>query len=314
MLGSIIGDISGSHFEFQTQKGYTLPLYVKNSSSFTDDTALTIATIAKLTGQYSSFAEAYRSYYQLYSSPFSNGNTTIDMGYGALFTKWALSNSNSGYHSIGNGAAMRVSPIAYFATNIYDALRLAKESAEATHNTPEGIASAQSVTAAIFLTRLGIPPEQTANFCKRIANAHLGTKNPYSHTYDVHQLNRTYKFTALASKSVPQAIHIGLTSTSFEDAIRKSLYIGGDTDTIASIAGAIAEARHNIPDINESTGVFHPALLQLNYLREEDLDMIMQFYNEHVKNNIPYSTTRKGEKLSYASWWLADKIKIKIGI
>lgn len=314
MLGSIIGDISGSHFEFRAEKGYTLPLYVKNSSTFTDDTVLTLATIATLTGQYEGFCQAYRAYYHRYCSPFSNGSTTVDMGYGSLFTKWALSNSDSGYKSIGNGAAMRVAPIAYYCTNIFEGLRLAKESAEATHNTPEGIASAQIVTAAIFLSRLRIPTEEIASFCRQIASSHLGVKNPYAHSYNVHQLHKSYKFTALASKSVPQAVHIGLSATSFEDAIRKCLYIGGDTDTIASIAGAIAEARHNIPEVTKNSGTFHNAFLQLSHLRKEDFNMLMKFYNEHVKNNLPSHTKRRFVTLTYIRWWLAEKTKIRIGI
>ncbi|CAH7404441.1 conserved hypothetical protein [Vibrio chagasii] len=254
MLGAIIGDICGSHYEFlheKSDKGFTKPLFVSGRSSFTDDTVLTIATAAKLLGKFDNYRDAYLATYERFKNMDSNGGGSVDIGYGKKFHFWAESKGESGYSSLGNGAAMRVSPVAYFASSRDEVLAQAKESAEVTHNSDEAVTSAQLVALAIYLAINGESAEEIALQIAERSKVLLGDSpesNPYLHNYCIHDLHREYRFSALASESVPHAIFIALQASSFEEAIRMGLYIGGDTDTICAIAGSIAEARFGIPD------------------------------------------------------------------
>lgn len=301
MLGAIIGDIAGAFHEFRSEKGYCLQPFVFGSSSFTDDSVLTVATAAKLLGKYDSFVEAYRSTYHQFKNLDSNGNGNIDMGYGDRFQRWANGSETKGYGSKGNGAAMRVSPIAYFARTKDEVISLAKESAEATHNTPEGVFSAQAVALAIYMSIQEESPEKIIKTIRGLSTETLGAKNPYLNVYDLHELNETYTFTALADKSVPQAITIGLSCKCFEEAIRMSLYIGGDTDTIASIACAIAEARFGIPPSNQAFGV------PFKQHAGEYFEIAESFYNKFVEPVIADRPKTELTTWRYLAWWLTDK-------
>ncbi len=307
MIGNIIGDVCGSHYEFLNEKGFSLPTHIKGSSSFTDDTALTLATIAKLEGHYATFTDAYRAYYNRYSCYSSNGVATVDMGYGALFQKWAMSKSRNGYKSIGNGAAMRVAPIAYISKDTAELLKLAQESAQATHDTNEGIASAKAVALAVFLSHRNTSVEEIKKQISIATKQHFAHKNPYTQPFCIHTLHDSYKFTALADQSVPQAIFIGLAAESFEEAIRMSLYIGGDTDTIACIAGGIAEARFGLPSPPSRHFDCTLALEILKECNKEDFEMLELFYARYVgrhANDAPHLTLRRR-----LEWIIAEKVK-----
>ncbi|WP_210498836.1 ADP-ribosylglycohydrolase family protein [Vibrio crassostreae] len=249
MFGAIIGDICGSYHEFKDAKGFFLPLNVIGHSSFTDDSVLTCATASKLLGEHETFASAYRDAFHKYKNQNSNGEGSIDIGYGSHFTKWALGTSVDGYGSKGNGSAMRISPVAYFADSETGTLELARESAESTHNSKEAVFAAQATALAIYLCLEGIlTPKQINDRIELMsASVYSGYENPYTKTLNLKELNKNYKFSALADKSVPIAIKVGLQARSFEEAVRMCLYIGGDCDTTAAIAGSIAEARHGIP-------------------------------------------------------------------
>lgn len=229
MLGAVIGDIVGSVYEFNNLKTKNFRLY-SPGSRFTDDTVMTLATMdSLLTGK--DFAQSYRKWYKRYP----------DAGYGRSFKNWAESENYGPYHSWGNGSAMRVSPIGYYFDTREEVLKQAKISAEVTHNHPEGIKGAQATALAVFLARNGKTKAEIQELIEEGFQYDLG--EPLA------RIREWYQFDVSCQGSVPQAIIAFLESISFEDAIRNAVSIGGDSDTIACITGAIAEAYYQeIPE------------------------------------------------------------------
>ena len=155
-------------------------------------------------------------------------------GYGTNFKEWVFSDDPKPYNSYGNGSAMRVSPIAYAFNDINEVLSEAKRSAEITHNHPEGIKGAQAVAAAVFMARNGSSKNEIKQYV---------TQNfKYDLTRSIEDIRANYHFDETCQGSVPEAIIAFLESQNFENAIRLAVSIGGDSDTIASITGAISEA------------------------------------------------------------------------
>lgn len=229
MIGAVIGDMAGSTFEFNNIKTKDFALYAKGSR-FTDDTVLTMATLDSLLNA-KPFVQSYKKWYRKYPNA----------GYGKRFIQWAESSSRQPYNSWGNGSAMRVSPIGLYCKTVEQVMDMAKESAETTHNHPEGIKGAQAAAAAVFLAGAGKNKEQIKNFIED----HFG----YDLNEPLTSIRRWYKFDVSCQGSIPQAIIAFLEATGFEDAIRNAVSIGGDSDTIACITGAIAEAYfQNIPE------------------------------------------------------------------
>ena len=222
MLGAIAGDIVGSIYEKGKADRLDFPLF-GSGCHITDDTVLSVATAEALITQ-TSFEEKYKQYFNLY--PYA--------GYGSAFKKWATSSNSQPYNSFGNGSAMRVSPIAYAFDDIDAVLTAAARSAECTHNHPEGIKGAQAIAAAVFLARLG--------YTKEGIRQEIVNRFGYQLSESIHHLHRYYEFDVTCQGSVPQAIIAFLESNDFESAVRNAVYIGGDSDTIACMAGAIAEA------------------------------------------------------------------------
>lgn len=223
MLGSIAGDIIGSVYEFTNVKPeYDFPLFVENSE-FTDDTVLTIALADSILNNIP-YIDKLREYYSRYP----------DAGYGNMFHSWARTKDPRPYNSWGNGSAMRTSPIGWAYNDLETILQKAKESAEVTHNHPEGIKGAQATAAAIFLARTNNSKKEIKEFIEKNFN--------YNLELEIEELRKTYSFNESCQDTVPQAIFTFLVSKSFEDSIRKAIYIGGDSDTLACINGSIAEA------------------------------------------------------------------------
>ncbi len=222
MLGAIIGDIVGSPYEFDNHRSTEFRLFTRRSF-FTDDTVLTIATAVKLLYG-GTYAERYHEYYRLYP----------DCSYGARFHQWGMSGGLEPYYSFGNGSAMRVSPVGFAFPTLEETLSEARLSAVATHNHPEGIKGAQATAAAVFLARTGHSKEEIAEY--------VWSLFMYDVKLDLSELRQTYGFNETCQRTVPQALAVFLQSNSFEDAIRKAVSIGGDSDTIACIVGGIAEA------------------------------------------------------------------------
>ena len=222
MLGAIAGDIIGSVYEGNNIKTKDFPLF-SSGCRFTDDTVLTIA-VADVLLNGGNYTEWFKDYCRRYPNA----------GYGMNFRNWALSSRTEPYNSWGNGSAMRVSPIGFVLKDLDSVLREAKRSAEVTHNHPEGIKGAQATVAAIFLART----ERNKKLIKSYIEATFG----YNLNFSLDQIRPNYQFDVSCQGSVPQAIVAFLESTDFEDAIRNAISIGGDSDTIACIAGGIAHA------------------------------------------------------------------------
>jgi len=222
MLGALLGDMIGSRFEWDNYKGKDFEL-CHPACRTTDDSVLTIATAQALLDNLP-FGEVYRSWYRHYPHA----------GYGGRFAAWAQGESSEGYNSFGNGSAMRVAPVGWYVQTLDQVLRLAEQSAQPTHNHPEGIKGAQAVAAAIFLARMGRSKQQIRYWIEQHTGYDL-TKTP-----DI--IRPDYAFDVTCPGSVPQAISCFVHSSNYEDAIRTAVSIGGDSDTIACITGSIAEA------------------------------------------------------------------------
>ncbi len=222
MLGAIAGDIIGSLYENLRTKRKDFRLFTP-LSIYTDDTVLTVAVAdALLTGKdYGSTIKAYARRHPL-------------RGYGPKFLLWMLSPSSRPYNSLGNGSAMRVSPVAHAFKTEGDVLEQAKRSAECTHNHPEGIKGARATALAIFMARNGAS--------KADIRTAISSRFGYDLSRSINDIRPAYRISLTCPGSVPEAIIAFLDSENFEDAIRNAVSLGGDADTQASIAGAIAEA------------------------------------------------------------------------
>ena len=235
MLGALAGDIIGSIHEKAATKTKAFMLFESNSV-FTDDTVLSVA-IAEAILRGLRYEDTVRSY----ARQFPNA------GYGKTFKKWLSGEIVGAYNSWGNGAAMRVSPIAWAFSDLETVIAEAKKSAEITHDHSEGIKGAQAVAAAVFLARTGAG--------KVIIKDFVQDNFAYDLERTLAQIRPTYKFDVSSQGSVPESIIAFLEAEDFEDAVRNAVSLGGDSDTMASIAGAIAEAHFKyIPeDIKQET-------------------------------------------------------------
>lgn len=222
MFGAILGDIIGSIYEFKNIRQTDFPI-VSREAMFTDDTVMTVATAYALLNK-ADYAETYKSFGRRYPG----------RGYGGRFKEWLGKDTMDPYNSFGNGSAMRVSPVAYACKSLEAVLIEAKKSAEATHNHLEGIKGAQSVASAIYLARTGVVKSDIKSF--------ITDNFSYNLSFRLNEIRHNYEFDETCQGSVPQAIVAFLESDNYEDAVRKAVSIGGDSDTIACIAGSIAEA------------------------------------------------------------------------
>ncbi|MFO7844069.1 MAG: ADP-ribosylglycohydrolase family protein [Bacteroidales bacterium] len=222
MVGAIIGDIIGSTYEGNATKNYNFELFTPGMT-FTDDTVLTIAVADAL----------------LHKKPFDKtihewGNKYPNSGYGFNFSIWLSRSDLKPYNSFGNGSAMRVSPVGFFFNTENEVLEFAKRSAEVTHNHPEGIKGARAVALAVFLAKTG----QNKETIKSV----IAEKFDYDLTSKYKDIKESYSFDVTCQGSVPEAFIAFFESSDFESAIRLAISLGGDADTQACIAGAIAEA------------------------------------------------------------------------
>ena len=238
MIGAIIGDIAGPRFEWLNginHKGKEFELFT-NSCTPTDDSIMTLAlarAILSCDGDYSKLEKESIYYMQKYGREYPN------TGYGGLFRKWIYSSNPRPYYSYGNGAAMRVSPCGFAATSLEEALMLSRTGTQVTHNHPESIKAVEAVVSAIYMGRIGKSIEEIKK--------HI-TENYYRINFTLDEIRPQYCFDVTCQGSVPQAFEAFFESTSFEDAIRNAISIGGDSDTIAAITGSIAEAYYGVPE------------------------------------------------------------------
>lgn len=238
MIGSIIGDVAGSSYEFCNIKTKDFEFF-SPYDTFTDDSVLTIATADWLLNGGKP---------QVYYADW--GNSYPGAGYGGSFLNWLWSMDRRGYaepyNSCGNGSAMRVGPVGWAFDTEEETLAAAKVSAECTHNHPEGIKGAQATALCIFMARKGKTKEQIR---ERVV-----TLFGYDLNFTIDEIRPDYGWFSrfgngvVCQASVPQAIVAFLEGTDFEDCIRNAISIGGDSDTIACITGSIAEAFYGVPD------------------------------------------------------------------
>ncbi len=227
MLGAIVGDIVGSIYEGFGAGTKDFELFGPGCR-FTDDTVCTVA-VAECLLDHGDFADYLRRYVRHYPRA----------GYGGTFIHWGLSDDMPAYDSWGNGSAMRVSPCACAASDLREVLVLAERSAAVSHNHPEGIRGAQAIAAAVWLAREGVAADAIRHEIQR----HFG----YDLSPAVADLPQVYDCGVSCMGSVPPAIVCALAAADFEDAVRSAVSLGGDADTIAAMAGSIAEPLYGIP-------------------------------------------------------------------
>ena len=224
MIGAISGDVIGSVHEGAAAQAKDFPLFV-SGSRFTDDTVLTVA-VASAIREGEDFGASIRRW----------GRRYPHAGYGGWFRGWLFREDAPPYNSFGNGSAMRVAAVGWAFDNLDVVLREATKSAEVTHNHPEGIKGAQAVAAAILVARTGQPKNPIAAF--------LSERFGYDCSMGLSALQRRGGFDVTCQGTVPAAAVAFLRSTDFEDAVRNAVSFGGDADTLACIAGAMAEAHY----------------------------------------------------------------------
>ena len=229
MWGAIFGDIAGSRFEWDRIKTKDFEFFGPECE-YTDDSVCTAAVAEILLDDLSPAATLQRWC-----------RRHPGRGYGGMFAKWIETDDPAPYGSFGNGAAMRVSPAAFLHRHsvVEDALMAANRVTAITHNHPEGMKGARATTHAIWLAFQGVAPRKIR---RTIEHAY-----GYNLSRTVDEVRPGYSFDETCQRTVPEAITCALESTSFEDAIRNAVSLGGDADTIAAIAGPIAEAMHGIP-------------------------------------------------------------------
>jgi ADP-ribosylglycohydrolase len=250
MLGAIIGDVVGSIYEFNNHRSKEFDIYT-TSMDFTDDTVMTAAVAEWL-------MLTDRSMAKLEDTMVYWGKQYGGAGYGNRFYCWLFLPQALGYgdervpyNSFGNGSAMRVSAVGWMFDTLEETEEWAKRSAEITHNHPEGIKGAQATAAAIFMARTGATKEQI--------KAYVEQKYGYDLSRTCDEIRPVYRFNETCQGTVPEAIVAFLESTDFEDAIRTAVSLDGDSDTLACITGAIAEAYYGIPnEIAEAVMEFIP--------------------------------------------------------
>lgn len=266
MLGAIVGDIVGSRFEFDNYRHKDFELFTPQCFP-TDDTIMTLAvgkSILETEKELATLDEPTREktrrerlarntvhYLQSIGRPYP------DCGYGGMFLQWMYADEPKPYNSFGNGAAMRISPVGFYAKSQAQLLEYCEAITAVSHNHPEGIKGATATAEAIYCARKG---DSIAAIKAMIERKY------YSLDFTIDGIRARYAFNETCQETVPQAIRAFVESTSFEDALRIAISLGGDSDTLAAITGSIAEAHYGIPhNIKEKALAYLDARLHALY-------------------------------------------------
>lgn len=249
LFGAVIGDISGSWYEFRGYKQRPATL-VTQRDFFTDDSVLTLAVAE---GMLNGFEQVDRAALmededaratfrlEIVKSICAFAHRYPDAGYGNTFIRWYADAYErqvyQPYNSWGNGSAMRASFAGWAAQSLEEALLLGKLSAEVTHDHPEGIKGAQAIAAGIYLLRSGKSKADVRDYLSQL----------YDLDFTLDEIRPSYRFEVSCQKSVPQAINAFLEAVDFVDTLKNALSLGGDADTLAAMAGSLAEACYPIP-------------------------------------------------------------------
>ena len=256
MLGAIIGDIAGSRFERINHRSKEFEMFDKRCR-LTDDSTMSLA-VAK------SILDCDGDYETLSCKAVSNmqelGRIYKNAGYGRTFIKWIFSDDPQPYNSFGNGSAMRVGPCGYAAKTLDEARDLSSKVTRISHDHQEGMKGAEVIAAAVFLARTGKSKEEIRAYIQ---------ENYYEINFTLDQIRKTYMFDASCQGSVPVALEAFYEATDFEDAIRGAISVGGDSDTIAAMTGAVAEAYFGIPE-----GLVDSAI---EYLDSREMEILYYF-------------------------------------
>lgn len=242
MIGAIIGDIVGSRFEFDNHRSKQFELFGRGCFA-TDDSIMSLAVakalmLAVTVRDQLSEADYYAAISRLAVEQMQAiGRHYPDCGYGGRFYGWIYSPDPKPYNSFGNGAAMRISPVGWLAESRAEVINLSRAVTEVSHNHPEGIKGAEATALAIFLARRG----DSMGEIKRAMQEY------YDLDFTIDGIRPTYRFNETCQATVPQALVAFFESDSFEDAIRTAISVGGDSDTLAAITGAVAEAYYGVP-------------------------------------------------------------------
>ncbi len=266
MIGAIVGDIVGSRFEFSNHKSKDFDFFDFEKCSYTDDSILTVAISTVFSRWGSSPKNAIATVFsrlgispkkkQLESLKYNKdtGEMVVSAlrsfsrfypypvgGYGVMFTNWMLTPASEQrpYGSFGNGAAMRVSPVAYVAKSLDDVKDWSQIVTQVTHNHFEGIKGAEATAVATYLALHGKSKQRIKEYIEA---------EYYKLDFTLDEIRPTYSFDGSCQGTVPQALQCFFESTDFEDAIRNAISIGGDSDTIGAITGAVAGAFYGVPN------------------------------------------------------------------
>lgn len=233
ILGALAGDIIGSVYEFHNTKSTDFRLF-SSTSVFTDDSVMTLAVAKWL------LEDRLHTPNRLIECMQELGRRYEDAGYGGHFFSWLFAQNPKPYDSWGNGAGMRVSPVGLYAKTLDEALMLAALTASVSHNHIEGVKGAQAIAASVFLCKQG----KTKQEIKEYVEGTFG----YNLSRTIAEIRPHYHFDESCQGSVPEAIIAFLEGNSFEEVIRLAISLGGDSDTIGAMAGAIAACMYPIPE------------------------------------------------------------------
>ncbi|MBQ6922371.1 MAG: ADP-ribosylglycohydrolase family protein [Clostridia bacterium] len=272
MLGAIIGDIAGSRYEFNNIKTKNFKL-LNMYCDYTDDTVMTVA-VTKTLLECGHGADEKTIFYHTVKNMQDLGIRYPNRGYGGQFAQWLESNNPKPYNSCGNGAGMRISPVGFFAETEEELKLYSKAVTETTHNHKEGIKAAEAVAMAIFMAKQSATKDEIK---KRMSKDYYPELTTEKTSYEFLLKNYGWDYGGngeLAQYSTPQAIACFMIGKNFEDVIKTCVSIGGDSDTIAAMAGGIAEAYYGI-DLELKKYALH-------YLPTEFKDILTDFNKKYI--------------------------------
>ena len=263
IIGAIIGSSIGFSYEIKKTKDYNFNM-IYDKANPSDDSVAIIATADWLMNT-NHTKDEYIDKLHYWCNKFNYG--MYNYGNATKFKEWVTNKERKPYNSFGNGSAMRVIPVGFYAQNLDICDQLAKITAQVTHNHPEGIKGAQAVASIIFLIRTGHP--------KDVIKEYIENTFKYNVSYSYESLKKNHKFECVCQRSVPAAFICWYNSTSYEDCVRKAVSLGGDADTEAAIAGAFAAADKNTPVPDElKTDV-------TRFFNMDFLEVLNKFHNQY---------------------------------
>lgn len=260
MIGAIIGDIVGSRFEWNSHKSKDFELFNRKCRP-TDDSIMSLAVAMAL-------LECEEDFDNLSSKAISCmqelGRIYKHAGYGGRFIEWIFSEDPQPYNSFGNGAGMRVGPCGFAAQSVEEAKKLSAFVTMVSHNHPEGFKGAEAIAVAVFLAKDGMSKDDIKSYVQ---------ENYYDINFTLDEIRDDYEFDVSCQGSVPVALEAFFESEDFEDAIRNAISVGGDSDTIAAMAGAVAEAYYGVPE-----NIIEVAI---EYLDDREMGILYRFEKKH---------------------------------